>query len=131
MADERAAKTWAAASLAAGVIWITLTGGCTWAVSTDHYMGGVWPLGLWFVSWGIPPLAIGLRPFAPARRVDRALWFMGIAWLVVGAVAFAVFIVNSGVGPETLGMGVLVWPILLLPGFVMLSVGRSGLRSKD
>lgn len=84
MDDARAAKVRATVYIVTGLLWLTLTGTCTWGVARGGYLSGMWPIGLWFMSPGVAPLALGLRSFVPPRVLGSALLGLGSVWIAFG-----------------------------------------------
>lgn len=134
MDKARAAKVTAAVYVTAGVLWLALTGTCTWNYARMPSNGweGLWPVGLWFVSIGVLPLAIGLRSFVPERVVGGALSLAGVPWLAFGVKWLVAAFIQPGTAASggALAFLALLWGIFQAPGAWMLLAGVKMLRSK-
>ena len=114
-----------------GGLWLALTGLCTVGVSSDHMFAGVWPLGLWFMSFGVVPLAFGLRSLIPLRVLGWGLSLAGGAWLACGVLLAAPSVVSAAHGGGDgvfAGVAVVMWLIFQAPGAGMLWAGVANLR---
>ncbi len=126
MDEARAAKVRATVYIVTGLLWLSLTGTCTWDVSRGGEFGSMWPMGLMFMSPGVAPLALGLRSFAPPRVLGAALIGLGAAWIAFGVKLFIPALLQPGVlSNPGLILLVFFWAIFQAPGAAM---GWSGLK---
>ena len=132
MAETSEPKLGYALLTAVGGLWVALTGACTLNFSQAGEFGALWPIGLWFTSVGVLPLALGLRGFLPPKVLGWALSVAGAGWLASGAIWLAVTTVAGlklrGAGGE-LFLALIPWVIFQAPGAFMLWGGVAMLRS--
>jgi hypothetical protein len=133
--EARDAKIRAAVYATFGALWLALTGACTWTFASDgENFRGFWVMGLWFMSAGILPLAIGLQSFLSRRVLGWALCVLGTAWLGLGLKLLADLVldaIKNGVGNGALlAAATLMWLVFLAPGVAMLWCGVATLKAK-
>ena len=133
MAKGRDGKLGAAVLTTVGLLWLTLTGLCTWSFAKDSGpYGGAWPIGLWFMSIGVLPLALGLRSFLPERVLGGALSLAGAAWLAYGVQWLVAGLTQSGGSSSggDLPVIIVLWLVFQAPGAWMLGAGLRMLRAR-
>lgn len=134
MGEAREAKIRAAVYATFGALWLTLTGACTWAFASDgENFRSLWVLGLWFMSAGVLPLAVGLQSFLPQRVLGWALCVLGAAWLGFGLKLLVDLVLDAiktrGGNGALLVAAVLMWLAFLAPGIAMLWGGVATLKT--
>ncbi len=133
MAKGSDGRLGAAVATTVGVLWLTLTGLCTWSFAKDSGpYGGAWPIGLWFTSVGVLPLALGLRSFLPARVLGGALSLAGAARLALGMKWLVDGLTRPGgiSGGGDLPVQFVLWVVFQAPGAWMFGAGVQMLRAK-
>lgn len=132
MAEPGNSKLFPALLVAAGALWLTLTGLCTSNFAKEEEFGGLWPIGLWLMSLGAPLLALGLRSFLPARTVGLGLCVAAAAWLVWGVVWFGGILIEATAHGRFevayVAIVISLWLVFQTPGALMLWWGLSILR---
>ncbi|HEY9218820.1 MAG TPA: hypothetical protein VIO94_12265 [Phenylobacterium sp.] len=105
--------------VAAGALWLAVTGLCTWGISQGNDEYGFWIIGLFIIPLGAVPLVIGLL------HPDRLAWlrlllsglmavFGGLLLLIGLAMAFSgamavLGLLSLAVGGVSLAGGVWIW----------------------
>ena len=118
MANKRLAGT---AWLVCGVLWLTLTGLCTWNLSHDGgYDAGFAELGAPIVGVGLLPVALGLERLFDVRAAGRRQLLAGAAWVLGSGALFGLFVMHDGpprslkdIGHYAIAGGLYVLPGLL------------------
>jgi hypothetical protein len=134
MSEDRAAKVRASVFVLAGVLWVSLTGLCTWNYAQGPAGGWekLWPIGLWITSAGMAPLTLGLQTLVPGRMLGSALILLGAAWMAYGVSWLIPALKEPGVfeNAENLSFLAVLWLVFQAPGALMVIAGVGIFRSR-
>jgi hypothetical protein len=119
--------------LVVGLLWLSLTGACTFNVYRSDQTYGFWWFGLYIVMAGLIPFFVGLRRVAGPRTAGAVLGLVATIWLVVTLVVVVQSAITSRT-PSDLGQAIQLLIaaciILLGPPVAFLLWARSMLTAK-